>query len=456
MGRDGVRLTWDEAIQQVTGGATRLGDLRRVVENSRGGGDVLKPFMAERPGQVTAAADDVVGGIAPNRMSSVQTGTAVQRGAERELADAQTAVNAATRPDYTAAGRQRITPAVGNAIAGDDIYANTLREVRGDPTLNRTIAHLADDSVDVVDLVQRRIREGAENARMPGQANTSNLRAANLEDARTAPITAAEQATGGPYGDYARARAQQQTLRENFLEPLNEGPLGKLSGTTDVQKQTSALLPNKPPPESAQVVAETVARVSRQNPQAAENLIHSHLRGAFDEATQDLATGANQFGGAKYAAIVAGNGQQAQNLEAAIRALPNGDARWQGFRRFLDVMEATGQRPQQGSATAFNTEIQRELKQGGLIQESVAAAKTGGFSMLKRFQDYRETMNLGRNTDQIARILTDPRSGRVLERMARAPESQLPVLALRLSYMGRQGARSAGPGYRSSDPSEQE
>jgi hypothetical protein len=120
------------------------------------------------------------------------------------------------------------------------------------------------------------------------------------------------------------------------------------------------------------------------------------------------------------------------------------------------VMEATGQRPQQGSATAFNTEIQRELKQGGLIQESVAAAKTGGFSMLKRFQDYRETMNLGRNTDQIARILTDPRSGRVLERMARAPESQLPVLALRLSYMGRQGARSAGPGYRSSDPSEQE
>src|SRR4051812_30867766 len=95
---------------------------------------------------------------------------------------------------------------------------------------------------------------------------------------------------------------------------------------------------------------------------AAANLIHSQIRSAFDEATRNNLPGANQFGGAKFAAVVAGNGQQPTNLEAAVRALPNGDQRWDGFRRFLDTMEAIG------SMTAFNTEIQKELKHGALAR----------------------------------------------------------------------------------------
>jgi hypothetical protein len=439
--RFGVPITWDEAIGHVTNGASKqLTNVRRVVQNSPDGAGVFNPMMAERPGQVAAAADTNLGSLVPGApLDSASTGQRVMKAADSSLADTQTAINAVTRPDYVAAGRQSITPQVARALQGDPLYAQAMKEVRGDPALNRGIAHLPDDSVAVVDLVQRRLRETAENARMPGQANTSNLRAANFEDARTAPLTAAEQATGGPMGDYARARQTQATLRQQMLEPLEAGPLGTMRGTADVNKQAGALLPNKPAYASEIPTAQAMGRLVSKDPEAAANLLHSHLRTAFDEATQNLQSGQNQFGGAKFAAIVRGNGQQAQNLKTAVEQLPNGADRWKGLNRFLDVLESTGQAPAQGSMTSFNTAIQKELGNGGLMQGGAEIAGTGGLAWVKKAGRLAEDWNAGRNSQQIARILTAPNSGRLLERLAELPPGsrQAQTLALRLAYMGR-------------------
>ena len=441
--RMSVRLTGDEAIQQVTGGATRLSELRRVVENSRGGGDVLKPLMAERPAQVGVAGRANIDAMAPQPLDPTQTGLRVNRAATGEIADTQAATNAATRPAYDAATAQRVGPQVHDALMSDPLYARTMEEVRNNPALNRTIENLPPDSVGVIDLVQRRMRESAENARVPGQANSGNLIAANFEDARTAPLAAADMATGGPQGSYATAREAQARLRQTQLEPLTAGPVGRLAGTEDAAAQSAGLLPSAPKVSGAEAgVADTVRRVAARDPEAAQSLIRGHVRSAFDEATQDLATGANQFGGSKFASIIAGNTQQSANLEAAVRALPQGNQRWDGFRRMLDVMEATGKRPQVGSATAFNQEIQRELKQGGIVGDAAQAVKTGGTSLIKRFNEFKEQMDLGRNTTQIANLLSRPDSARVLGQLARTPPTaqRAQILALRLSYMGRQGS----------------
>ncbi len=487
----GVRLTWDEAIQQVTGGATRLGDLRRVVENSRGGGDVMKPLMAERPGQVAAAADNAIGGLAPNRLPSEQIGPASQRAAEGALSDVRAVRSAQAEPHYRAAAGDVVPPAnvqraiaeLDQIIAGDPTRGElsaAARELR--PRLIETAAVPGTPATRTPVLGPNgQVVRYQTTPAVPGTPEVPRTRVPELD----AVYGAARDEFSGPLpvgtsGTAARGmrmtgqalnaldtelQAASPALRQgrqvyaqasrDLVEPAEAGALGQISKLDQVQPQGKALLPNAPPPGSEGAVGDTVRRLAARDPQAVENLIHSHVRGAFDEATQANATGPNQFGGAKFAAVVAGNGQQAQNLEAAVRALPNGAARWQGFRRFLDVMEATGQRPQQGSATAFNTEIQREMKQGGLVQEGLAAAKTGGMSMLRRFQDYRETMNLGRNTEQIARILTDPQSGRLLERLAVAPHSQAPVLALRLSYMGRSGVGFGPRGVRSSPEMQQ-
>jgi hypothetical protein len=120
----------------------------------------------------------------------------------------------------------------------------------------------------------------------------------------------------------------------------------------------------------------------------------------------------------------------------------------EGKPAFQDVLETTGQRPQPGSTTSFNQEIARDLKAGSVAGDVALAAKTGGLGMVKRFTDFRERLNLGRNTQQIAAILTRPDSARVLARLAREPigSNRAGVLALRLSYMGRQ---ATGSGYRS-------
>lgn len=440
----GVALTWPEVIQQVSGGATRLADVQRVVENSTGGGGVMRPFMAERAGQVEQAGNTAIGALSDVPLDPVITGMRTQAAAEAAIADRQAGINAMTRPAYQAAEPARVGPQVHAALTGDPLYARTLQEVRNNPALNATVAHLPDDAVGVIDLVQRRLRETAENARVPGQATTSNLAAANLEGARAPAIAAAETATGGVTGPYARAREVQAQLRHDMLEPMVRGPTGQIAAREQVMEQARALLPNQPAAGLDAAVSQTVRQIVRRDPDAAQNLVRTYAQTVFDEAIQNNAGGPNAFGGAKFAAVIIGNPQQARNLEAAVRALPNGHQRWEGFRRFLDVVEATGQRRPEGSATAFNQAVQDQLKRGGAVGEAAAVGATGGVGAIPRLRRWYDELRMGRNTEALARIFTDPASEALLRRLAQEPagSGRAQALALRLTYLAGSGERS--------------
>lgn len=438
--RQGVTLTWDEAINQVTkGAATRLSGVRRFAEQSPGGADVLGPAMAQRPAQVERAGSAAIDPLVSQRMDPVRAGLAAQKAAQGVIDDTVERINQYTRPYYDAAKSQRIDPVIARQLASDDLYMQTLREVRGDPSLNRTISNLTDDSVGVIDLVQRRLREKATNAAMPGQASTSNLSAANFGSARREAIDAAEAATGGTQGSYATARNQQAAFRDGVLEPMKTGPVGQVSRTSDIENQGRSLLPTKPQPGNEAIVSQAVSRLVSRDPVAAENLLYSYVRSTFDEATQNLAGGAAQAGGAKFGAIVRGNSQQAKDLEAAVRALPNGGVRWNGLQRFLDTVEATGYRPNQNSATSFNETYKQMLQQPGATQAAIEGMKTGGTSLIKRIMQWRDMRDVEKKSEQIARLLLDPASGKILERLAKLPNgsAQAPILALRLTYMGK-------------------
>jgi hypothetical protein len=158
--------------------------------------------------------------------------------------------------------------------------------------------------------------------------------------------------------------------------------------------------------------------VSRRNPYAARNLVRAHLEMTFNEATQNLASGPNSFGGAKFAAVVRGNPQQAANLEAAISSLPNGDRIYQGVDRFLTILEAQGQRQAIGSKTAFNTEALQDLRQGKAISEVGSAVASAGMKLPTKIKERIERWRLGNNVDELARLFTDPQAGREFIRLA--------------------------------------
>src|SRR5690606_24911356 len=216
---------------------------------------------------------------------------------------------------------------------------------------------------------------------------------------------AAEQASP----EFAQAVQVQADLRQRYLDPLLQGPLGKIaSKDTATQDAINALFPKNPLPNSQAEIGRTVGMLSKRNAYAARQLVRAHIESTFNQATRELQSGANQFGGAGFAAKLKGNPQQAANLEASVRALPNGDQVWEGFNKLLNVLEAQGQRQRIGSQTAFNTEAIKDLQSGSPLGTAATLGAGAGISWPRKALETVERWRLGRNVDEIAALITDP------------------------------------------------
>lgn len=407
IGSTPVPLTFAEAA-----GNDRLLNLQRIVEGQGG----LTEFMANRPAQVDAAGRAFVDTVAPSRADPSMLGREIQRDSQGIVGDVTKAINQTTAPLYKAAESGVVPAGEITTLMSDPIYANTLKEIRNDPTLNKTIANLPDDSPVVLDLVQRRLGEVADNARMPGQATTSNTRASNIGSTQENVRTAADNASPA----LSAARAENARLRQQYLEPILAGPIGKLQNTDEVKGAINALFPQNPVPNSAPEVLQAVSALSNRNPVASRQLVRAHIESVFNQSTKDLQGGPTQFGGATFKAKLIGNDQQAANLAAAISGLPNGQQVLQGFDKLMTVMEATGRRQRVGSQTAFNQELQQQLKDGGIIGEAVA---TGGIKLPQKIRDTLQEWNLGKNTDRLAKLLTDAKAIDAFLQMANSGSS---------------------------------
>jgi hypothetical protein len=441
--RQGVTLTWPEAINQVSrGAAPRLAQLQRVVENTGGGAEVMGPVMAQRPQQVQAAGRAALEGLSPGAPDPIRTGAAVQRAAQGSIDDTTAAINQTTRPLYQAAEAVQIDPATFEQIRGIPAFQQGLAAIRNDPILGPQFANMPDNSVAVVDAVQKRIRDMADAAGRSGEGFRQSI----IGSQRGQVLEAADAAAP----TYSQARQAQAAMREAQLAPLEQGPIGTMAGTADVAAQTRAAFPSRPQAGMAQVTGEAIKQIVRRDPKAGADLVRQHAETIFSEATQNLQSGANQFGGAKFAATLRGNPEQAASLEAAVKALPGGNQRWDGFNRFLDIVEATGQRLQTGSATAFNQEVQDVLRKGGRVGELANVAATGGLKLPEFIRSRYQEWRMGRNTEELARLLTDSRAVGLFARLAKEANSsaRAQALAIRLAIIAgnsRQGFERGQP-----------
>jgi hypothetical protein len=444
----GVQLTWPEALSQVAGRPV-LSNIMRHIEASPQTEARMSEFFGSRASRMDGAARSEFDNVAPQSQSPSAIGPAAGTAAENTINDVRGAINDFTKPMYDRASVQRISPADMARVRAHPGWEEARDAVLSDPQLRRYVEGLPEDSVGFLNEVKKYLDQAGENAAAPVNQQRNMQRAAGYSQDAAGVRTIAERASAAVSpagGDYAQALAVQAHARETYLQPLLDGPLGKLAAKdTTTRDAINALFPINPLPGSSKEISTAVSAVAKRNPTAARQLVRAHIESVFNEAAKDSQSGANQAGGAKFRARLVGNPQQAENLEAAVRALPDGNQIWTGFERFLEIAEATGTRQNIGSRTAYNAELLKNEAAGRLVGDAgrIVANPTRA---LQPLVDRYQAWQLGRNLNQLAEILTNPKSANMLRGIAaaKAGSNGARNLALRLVSQGSAGAPPTG------------
>jgi DNA-binding GntR family transcriptional regulator len=415
--RKGIDLTWPEALSQVAGKPV-LSDTQRILESAPASRTRMQNFYAERPQQIDQAALDEFAHVAPGTRNPSQIGPQVGEAAQEHIGDVRGAINRASEPYYQASESVLLTPAEMQQVKLIPGYQAARDAVRKNDQINWRVAHLPDNSVGFLNQVKKHFDQAAENA--SSKFNPAKNR--EVQSSNEMAASAVKQIGEVKSADYEIALAVQKQAREQYLDPLLQGPLGRLAKKdVTTQKAIDVLFPSSPLPNSHNEIHDAVSALVRKNPGAATQLVRAHMESVFNEATRGLIGGANQFGGAKFAKELVGNIQQRANLQAAVEALPNGNHLWQGIDNFLEAAEATGTRQAKGSLTSFNTQELGAMSGSGMLGEVVKTGLSPG-KWWSVVNDKWSQWKLGSNLDELARIFTDPKSAPILKRIAGMPK----------------------------------
>ncbi|MDG4903500.1 MULTISPECIES: hypothetical protein [unclassified Mesorhizobium] len=379
----GVGLTGPEAISQATGGASALPSVQRVVEGSTTGGARMGPFFAQRVAQVGSAVGDVLDQVA---LQSPQPSTLGPRAAEvagNVLDQTSQSINAQTRPLYQAAEPQTLPQAQFAPIAADPRFQAGLARLRGNAELAPDYAHLPDNSIGVIDAVTKDL-----NARGEALANAANpLYGPELAGRSRAAAADARNTATNASPDYAQALGEQEALRRAVLNPLEQGPVGRVAAATDTTGAGNALLPHDPLTGSAGEAAEATRRLAAEDPATTSALVRQNLADRFTKASTETQEGVQDYAGAKFRKDVAGNATRQEVLDAVLRSLPGGEATADRMNELLDVLQATGRRKPIGSATEFNRTLNADLGDAPPAARAIAVATSLGRSLFTNAGD---------------------------------------------------------------------
>lgn len=353
----GSPITGYEAMQAVTGVNPKMQTQQRLAEQSDSAAKNLTPMMQDRPQNNAALMDNVTSGIAPTPgLPDTLAGT-LQQAAQDSIDAARRGGNTLAAPYYAATSNNpavKIPPHDWNALTSDPRVSAALEAVKSDPYSG--LENATAGSAQWLDAAKKYLDSQSQAKALQGD----NFAASNRSGAATAITDAMDPALP----DYARARSiVAQNMRDNVV-PMQNGQVGKLSNSNDFKQQSEALLPNAPADVTPAVVTQTAKTIGQQNPDILSQFLAQDLGRKYDEATQRNMGGENAFGGAKFAANVAGNPTQEQNLMAALHA-SNVDP--VPFKEALDNFRAQGYKPNAGSATAAN------LNEGNSFQSFFSA-----------------------------------------------------------------------------------
>jgi hypothetical protein len=397
--RMGMPLTGPEAIAQVSG-QRGLTSTQRFLEQAEPSQGTMNQFMAGRPAGVQQGFENVMQGVSP-RAPTGATPFNLQRAGENVIRGAESSVTSNVAPYFTQAGKQAVpntdiagmmtNPRIADAV--ETVRSTGTYGVKNEPANSLKTLIAAKQYLDDQYSKQMNAVTGAEKnaARVTWSANRQ------LDDYLNAVSP-----------DYAKGSQKFEVAQKTQMTPLRQGQVGQIA---EGAVSRDVLMPPAPISLYPADIKRTADLLRRKDPAALPDWTRQNLEGIFNETTQKLSTGDNQFGGAKFAATIAGNKQQRDNLRTLVTET-GGMQAWQGFEKFLDVAEAQGQRMTANSATSFNEMIKNELGTG-------IASKTLTMFKPQNIVNWAENVQLGRNANMLAKMLTDPDSVAKLQELAR-------------------------------------
>jgi hypothetical protein len=406
----GMPITGAEAIAQVTG-QRGLTTTQRFLENAPSSQGTMNQFMAGRPAGVEKGFNVTVQGISPNAPTSA-TPINLEKAGQQVIRGAEKGVTASVNPFYEQGINQMQNLSAGKVLP---IMANEVSALRKNPAIDDAINHVTGNSYTGVKGLpdnDPRVLTAAKVYLDAQYSNFLNKTAGSLDK------TKAGNAFGGSREldsylsakspAYAQGSRNFEVAQKTQLEPMRQGPVGQIA---EGNVGRDVLMPPAPIALYPADIKRTADLLRRKNPEALPDWTRQNLEGIFNETTQKLTAGDNQFGGPKFASTIAGNPQQRKNLQALVTET-GGMQAWQGFEKFLDVAQAQGQRLPANSATSFNEMVKNELGTGIVSK---------GLTMFKpsNLVNWAENMQLGRNADTLAKMLTDPDSVAKLQELAR-------------------------------------
>jgi len=374
----GVDLTNAEALQQVTSGGTGLGRLQRVVEGQT---SRMAPMFGQRPAQVQQAIASELDRLGPSVEPSMLAGQ-TQAAAGGVLRRMNRRVNESANPFYEALPGQTVDEGAMAFLNSDPTYQAASRQLSGQPELAALAPAPPNDLSTINRVIQQ--MDQLEEAATPAIGNTQANRTLSAQRGESAEIAKEIAAQASP--DYRMALQTGATGRAAFVDPLARGPIGVLASQSDVRPnlvgQTEALFPAQPFEGQAAETAQALGLMGEIDPTVGGPLVRQHLARQAMESQQALATGDNQFGGANFAARAFGNPEQRRTVMGAIDATaprvdpsmafpeinPNVQQAMPSdpMAQLVEVLQATGQRARAGSETAFNQELQQQLRGGNV------------------------------------------------------------------------------------------
>jgi len=423
--KEGSPVTVAEALSKVVG-QNPLSSVQRVVENLPQSAEKMSGFMQQRPANNEQMMANALRQISPT------TG-----GAEQKLQQtAQNAIESAKKYRTTA-----VDPFYEQTKSKLLVSENELKALASNPAVDDAINHVISDPYTKVTGLPKNdpaVLIAAKKYLDAQSKKFSNATSGTLDTTKASTAWEGSREIDNYLAKkspaYAEGRTTYEQMSKEIVDPLKEGRIGTVSvmGATPeatMKAQQNVLMPANPLATSPKEIKDVVAILRKQDPNAVNQWVRQSLEGTFNEAAQNLQLGPNQAGGAKFASLLRGNKQQADNLRTLITETAGMQA-YQGFEKVLDVLEAQGTRQAMGSQTAQNTQFQRQLAEGGPLAAGKLIFKPS--EVATKYEEWQ----MGRNAKKLADMLTSQDGVEKLKELARTKPTAAKAQTILNSIIG--------------------